>query len=165
MNLIVAVAKDWGIGCENQLLFRIPEDQKYFKKTTTGKVVVMGHNTFKSLPGGKPLKDRTNIVLSRDTALSIPGVVVCNSSNLLEYLKNYAPQDIFIIGGAVIYSEFINLCQRAYVTKFDATTPADTFFPNIDEMPNWKLVDESAKKEHDGLVYKFCVYENVLFKY
>jgi len=162
MNLIVAVAKDWGIGCENKLLFRIPEDQKYFRATTTGKVVVMGHSTFKSLPGGKLLKDRTNIVLSRDTMLSIPGAVVYNSTEqLLEQLKIYNPDDVFIIGGAIIYSEFLNHCKRAYITKIETALPADTFFPNIDEMPNWKLVEASEPKEDNGLVFRFCIYERL----
>ena len=160
MNLIVAVAKDWGIGCENQLLFRIPEDQKYFRAATIGKVVVMGHSTFKSLPGGKPLKDRTNIVLSRDAVLSIPDVIVCNSTEqLLEQLKAYNPDDVFIIGGAKVYSEFLNLCNKAYITKIDAVLPADTFFPKLDEMVNWKLTEESEIKEHNGLTFKFCIYE------
>jgi len=162
MNLIVAVAKDWGIGCENKLLFRIPEDQKYFRATTIGKIVVMGHSTFKSLPGGKPLKGRTNIVLSRDTTLSIPGVMVCNSSGqLFEQLKAYNSDDVFIIGGAKVYSEFLNHCKKAYITKIDAILPADTFFPNVDEMPNWKLAEESELKEHNGLTFRFCIYERV----
>jgi dihydrofolate reductase len=163
MNLIVAVSKDWGIGCENNLLFRIPEDQKYFRKTTIGKVVVMGHNTFKSLPNGKPLKDRVNIVLSKNRELTIDDVIVCNSTaELFETLKAYPPNDIFIIGGAAVYSEFFNHCKKAYITKIDAVLPADTFFSNIDEMDNWKLIQESEAKEHDGLKYKFCVYENLM---
>jgi len=162
MNLIVAVSKDWGIGCENQLLFRISEDQKYFRATTIGKVIVMGHNTFKSLPGGKPLKGRTNIVLSKDTGLCIPDVIVCNSAEqLLEHLCVYNPDDIFIIGGAVIYSKFLSHCKKAYVTKIDVSLPADTFFPNIDNMTDWKLVEESAPKEDNGLVYRFCLYKKV----
>jgi len=160
MNLIVAVAKDWGIGCENKLLFRISEDQKYFRATTTGKVVVMGHNTFKSLPGGKPLKDRVNVVLSKDSSLVIPNVIVCNSiDDLCQKLKNYDENDIFIIGGAVIYKELLNRCKKAYITKIDAMLDADTFFPNIDEIPDWKLVSETAQKKSDALMYKFCVYE------
>jgi len=160
MNLIVAVAKDWGIGCENDLLFRIPDDQKYFRKTTTGKVVVMGHNTFKSLPGGKPLKDRTHIVLSRQEGLEIPGVTVCNSiAALLEEIKGYNAEDVFVIGGEKIYNALLEYCTKAYVTKIDATLPADTFFPNIDEIPEWELVQNPEVNEHDGVMYRFCVYE------
>ncbi|MCL1787998.1 MAG: dihydrofolate reductase [Defluviitaleaceae bacterium] len=163
MNLIVAVsAKDWGIGCENALLFHIPEDMKYFRATTKGKVVVMGHSTFKSLPGGKPLKYRTNIVLSRDTSLSIPDVIVCNSMDaLFAQLKNYDTNDVFVIGGAVIYAELLSHCQKAYITKIDAALPADTFFPNIDVMPNWTLTEASEVKEYEGIQFQFCVYENM----
>ena len=162
MNLIVAVAKDWGIGCENRLLFRIPNDQKYFRAKTIGKIVVMGHNTFKSLPGGKPLKGRTNVVLSGDETLFIPGVVVCNSAQgLFDYLAAYNPEDIFIIGGARVYKEFLPYCRKAYITKIDAVLPADTFFPNVDDMPDWRLVEEPAQQEHDGVGYRFCVYERV----
>jgi len=160
MNLMVAVAKDWGIGCENKLLFRIPEDQKYFRATTMGKVVVMGHNTFKSLPGGKLLKDRVNIVLSKDSSLVIPNVIVCHSiDDLCQKLKSYEESDIFIIGGAVIYKELLSRCKKAYITKIDGVLEADTFFPNIDEMPDWKLASETPQKESDGIMYKFCVYE------
>lgn len=160
MNLIVAVSHNWGIGCENELLFRISDDMKRFRAITTGKVVVMGHRTFKSLPNGQPLRDRTNIVLSRDAKLAIPGVIVCNSiPALLAEIEKYNANDVFIIGGGVIYKEFLPHCRKAYITKIDATLEADTFFPNIDEMAQWKLVEESVWREHNGLRYKFCVYE------
>jgi len=162
MNLIVAVAKDWGIGCENELLFRIPADHKYFRKTTTGKVVVMGHNTFKSLPGGKPLKDRVNIVLSRNPGLAIPGVTVCNCiEDLLVEIKKYNAEDVFVIGGEKIYTALLEYCTKAYVTKIDAVLKSDTFFPNIDEMPEWELVQNPEWNEHDGIRYRFCVYERI----
>jgi len=161
MNLIVAISRNWGIGCENKLLFRISEDMRRFRAITTGKVVVMGHSTFKSLPGGQPLGDRTNIVLSRNAALFIPGVIVCNSiPALFAEIEKYDANDVFVIGGGIIYNDLLSHCHKAYITKIDATLEADTFFPNIDEMPQWKLVEESARKERDGLGYKFCVYEN-----
>ena len=162
MNVIVAVsAQNWGIGCENKLLFHIPEDMKYFRATTKGKVVVMGHSTFKSLPGARPLKYRTNIVLSRDMNLSIPGAIVCHSmGGLFEQLKNYDTEDVFVIGGATIYAELLNRCQRAYITKIDGVMPADTFFPNIDAMPNWTLAQASEIKEYEGVSFQFCVYEH-----
>jgi len=160
MNLIVSVTQNWGIGCENELLYHVSKDLVRFRKMTTSKVVVMGHNTLKSLPGGKPLKNRTNIVLSRDTSLTIPGVVVYNSiDQLLAALKNYDTNDVFVIGGEAIYTALLPYCKKAYITKFQATPAADTFLPNIDEMPDWKLVDESEEHEHEGLVYRYCVYE------
>jgi len=162
MNIVVAVSKSWGIGCENKLLFRIPSDMKHFKAITTGKVVVMGHSTFRSLPGSQPLKDRTNIVLSRDASLSIPGAIVCNSSDaLFAELENYNTDDIFVIGGGVVYKDLLPHCNKAYITKTDANLNADTFFPNIDKMPEWKLINESAQEEYNGLAYRFCMYEQL----
>jgi len=160
MNLIVAVSKNWGIGCENKLLFRIPNDMKHFRAITKGNVVVMGHSTFKSLPGQQPLSDRTNIVLSRDASLSIPGVIVYNSIDaLFAELENYDASNIFVIGGGVVYKELLQHCNRAYITKIEAELDADTFFPNIDEIPEWKLVEESVREEYEGLGYRFCTYE------
>lgn len=162
MNLIVAVAENWGIGHKNELLFRISNDLKNFRKITKDKVVVMGHNTFKSLPGSQPLKNRTNIVLSRDKGLSIPGVVVCNSlDELLVKTDKYNTCDVFVIGGEVIYTTLLNHCKKAYITKVKATVPADTFFPNVDEMEQWKLTEASEEMEQEGLKYTFCVYENM----
>jgi len=160
MNLIVAVTENWGIGCENKLLFRVSEDQRYFKSMTSGKVVVMGHNTFKSLPGGRPLKNRKNIVLSRDVALSIEGVTVCNSiEQLLTLIKNYDMSNVYVIGGEAIYTALLPYCNKAYITKFQAMPSADTFFPNVDEMPEWEVMEEHMQMEYDGLRYKFYVYE------
>ena len=160
MNLFVSVTQNWGIGCENKLLFHVSHDLIRFKEITTDNVVVMGHNTLKSLPGGRPLKNRTNIVLSRDTSLTIPGVIIYNSiGQLLEGLKNYNPEDVFVIGGEAIYTALLPYCKKAYITKFRATPKADTFLPNIDEMPDWVLAEESEEYEHEGLVYTFCLYE------
>jgi len=159
MNLIVAVDKNWGIGCENKLLFSIPDDLKNFRKLTKGKVVVMGRRTLESLPGGLPLKDRTNIVLSRDKELQIPGAVVCNSiDNLLDELEKYDDENIFIIGGQTVYEELLDYCNTAYITEINAEFPADAFFPDITKMPNWVRVDESKRKEHEGIRYIFCEY-------
>ncbi|MCL1845950.1 MAG: dihydrofolate reductase, partial [Defluviitaleaceae bacterium] len=133
MNLSVAISSNRGIGCKNELLFRISEDLRHFRALTEGKIVVMGHNTLKSLPNGKPLPRRTNIVLSRQIGLKIPGAIVCNSLEALDkILHNYSPENIFIIGGEEIYSQLLNRCNVAYITKVDACPPADAFFPNID---------------------------------
>ncbi|MCL2372413.1 MAG: dihydrofolate reductase [Defluviitaleaceae bacterium] len=161
MNLSVAVAKNWGIGCQGDLVFRIKDDLKRFRQLTTGKVVVMGRKTLESLKDGKPLPKRDNIVLSREAGLVIPGAIVCGSaSETREVLKNYQPQDIFIIGGGDIYAQFLDDCKFAYITKVDATANADAFFPNIDEMPHWRLVEESQPMQQDGLRYSFCLYQN-----
>ena len=159
MNLLVAVDNNWGIGCENNLLFHIREDMQRFKLLTTGKVVVMGHNTLRSFKGGRPLPNRVNVVLSGDTGLEIPGAEVCNSiPELTEALRFYPPEDIFVIGGEAVYTQLLDYCNRAYVTRINATAQADTFFPNLDDMENWRLNWESSIKQDGEIFFKFCVY-------
>jgi dihydrofolate reductase len=164
MNLIVAVSNEWGIGYKNDLLFRISEDLLRFRELTLNKVVVMGHNTFKSLPNGKPLPRRTNIVLSREKNLQIPGAIVCDSLDALKkVLKNYDEKNIFIIGGEKIYSQLINFCNLAYITKVDANPPADAFMPNIDELPNWRLIEKSATKNLNEIAFTYDIFKNDLY--
>jgi dihydrofolate reductase len=160
MNLIVAVSAEWGIGYKNELLFRIREDLQRFRELTTGKVVVMGHNTYKSLPANRqPFPNRTNIVLSRST--EVPGVITCASlPALFEQLKNYVPQDIFVIGGEKIYTQLLNFCRTAYITKVEAAPPADVHMPNIDEMTNWQIHEQSSPKTSGSLSYKYVTYHN-----
>jgi dihydrofolate reductase len=160
MNLIAAVSADWGLGCNNNLLFHIKEDLARFKQLTLSKVVIMGHNTFKSLPESrKPLPHRVNIVLSHT---EIPGVLNCTSEAELEIvLKNYDPKDVFVIGGEKIYNLLLNRCERAYITKVEACPPADVFMPNLDELPNWRLHEETRTKKTNGFTYKFCTYANL----
>jgi len=159
MNLIVAVSSNWGIGKNGDLLFRISNDLKRFRRMTLGKIVIMGYNTFMSLPGGRPLKERRNIVLSRKEGLTIPDVEVCGSADdSLALLKNVDPGDIFIIGGEAIYNAFIDRCTQAYVTKIDATPIADVYMPNLDEIADWVLESESEGMEDEGLGYRYCIY-------
>ena len=153
MNLIVAVSSNWGIGNNNDLLFRIREDLIRFKNITTGKVVVMGHNTYKSL--GKPLPNRVNIVLSRNTSLEIPGVVICDS---IQALEQQITEDAFVIGGEQIYRQLLHKCKFAFVTKVNAAPPANVFMPNLDELPQWKLVEESPINIFGNLEYSYCMY-------
>ena len=104
MKMIVCVAENFGIGNNNDLLFSLPPDMKFFRETTMGKVIVMGRGTLDSFPGGKPLKNRTNIVLTRDENFSREGVVAFHSKeDVLDYLKQFDTDDVFIIGGGQIY--------------------------------------------------------------
>ena len=136
MNMIVCVSRNWGIGKNNQLLFHIPDDLKQFKALTTGKVVIMGHNTLKSLPGGKPLPNRTNIVLSRNPHLVVEGATVCNSvQDVLIEVSGLPHSDVFIIGGETIYKIFLPYCRRALITRVDTAPDADAFFPDLLEHP------------------------------
>lgn len=166
MNLIVAVDNNWGIGYDGKLLYSIPEDMKFFREMTMGKVIVMGHSTLLSFPNSKPLKNRTNIVLSRDTSLSIEDVLVCNSlQDLANTLKNYDTNDVFVIGGESIYSQLLDYCECAYITKINSNSQADTFMVNLDECENWSMASATKDEYHDRLTYSFTKYLNNSTKY
>jgi dihydrofolate reductase len=159
MNLIVAVDKNWAIGRNNDLLVRIPADQKYFREKTIGKVVVMGRKTLESFPKGAPLKDRTNIVLTQNENYQADATVVHDIPALLEVLKDYDTNDVYVIGGESIYRQLLSLCDTAYITKVDFAYDADTYFPNLDELPEWHLADEGEEQTYFDLEYYFCRYE------
>lgn len=160
MNLIVAVDKNWAIGKENKLLVSIPADMKFFRETTTQKVVVMGRKTLESFPGGRPLKNRINIVLTSDPSYQVKDAVVMHSvEELLQELKQYKEEDIFVIGGESIYRQLLPYCSLAHVTKIDHAYEADTYFPNLDEMEDWEVTGESEEQTYFDLEYTFTRYE------
>ena len=159
MKAIVCVDKNWGIGKNNEMLFHLPEDLKFFKEKTWGKRVVMGYKTFLSLPNKKPLPNRENIVLSRKTDLKIDGVKVINSKEeLLSYLGEDT-SNVFLMGGEVIYNELLNLCDEAYVTKVESDGNAEKFFPNIDENPDWEKIYEGEKIQSGKFEISFNTYK------
>lgn len=161
MNAIVNVDAGWGIGRDGDLIFPIPEDMRFFRQTTTGKIVVMGRRTLQSFPGGKPLKNRVNIVLTRDKGFAAEGAIICHSLNELQAaLTPYAAEDVFVVGGEAVYRQLIDHCSTAYVTKVHGTAPADNHFPNLDEMPNWRLVQQSEVQHSGGVDFSFCTYQN-----
>lgn len=160
MNLIVAVDQNWAIGKNNQLLVRIPADQKFFRETTTGKVVVMGRKTLESFPNGQPLKNRTNIVLTRNKDYAVKGAIVVHSMDELhDELKKYNSEDVFVIGGEKIYEQLLNECDVAHVTKIEFAYDADSYFPNLDENPDWKITGDSEEQTYFDLEYYFYRYE------
>ena len=162
MNLIAAVDKNWAIGKNNQLLVRIPMDMKFFRETTTGKVVVMGRKTLESFPNGMPLKDRTNIVLTRSKNYDGKGASVVNSlEELHEELKKYKSEDIYVIGGEQIYNALVDECDVAHITKIDCAYDADAYFPNLDEKPEWKITADSEEQTYFDLEFYFYKYEKV----
>ena len=162
MNLIAAVDQNWAIGNKNELLVRIPAVQKFFRETTTGKVVVMGRKTLESFPNGLPLKNRTNIVLTHDHTYKVPGaVVVHDMDELHEELKKYDSQDIYVIGGETIYRQLLDECDVAHITKIDYAYDADAYFPNLDERPEWKITADSEEQTYFDLEYYFYRYERV----
>lgn len=160
MNLIVAVDKNWAIGYQNNLLVRIPADQRFFRDETINKAVIMGRKTLESFPGGKPLKDRLNVVITSDPDYKVSDVAVVNSiEKALEVVKDYKTEDIYIIGGESIYRQLLPICDTAHVTKINYGYKADTYFPNIDEMEDWIVTGESDEHTYHDLIYKFYRYE------
>ena len=162
MNLIVAVDKNWGIGKNNKLLTSIPADMKFFVSKTTGNVVVMGRKTLESFPNKKPLKNRVNIVLTRNPDYQVEGAIVVRSDEELRAeLAKYDSEKIFVIGGESIYKKMLNMCDVAYVTKMDYAYDADAHFPNLDEMDNWELAEAGEEETYFDLEYAFCTYRRV----
>ena len=160
MNLIAAVDKNWAIGKNNQLLVRIPADQKFFRETTTGKVVVMGRKTLESFPNGLPLKNRTNIVLTRDKNYKVKDAIVLHSMDeLMVELEKYDSDDIYIIGGEKIYAQLVDQCDVAHITKIDYEYDADAYFPNLDEKSEWVITGDSEEQTYFDLIYYFYRYE------
>ncbi len=162
MNIIVAADKNWAIGKNNKLLVSIPQDMKFFRETTTGKVVVMGRKTLESFPGGQPLKKRVNIVLTSDKNYHVNGADIVHSIDaLLEELKKYPAEDIYVLGGESIYRQLLPYCDKAYVTKIEHAYDADTFFPNLDEDPQWRMTKTSDEQTYFDLEYEFTIYERL----
>ncbi len=160
MNLIVAVDKNWAIGNRGKLLVSIPADQKWFRETTTGNIIVMGRKTLDSLPGGMPLQGRTNVVLTRDESFTKKNTVVFHSvEDTLEYLKQYPSEKIYVIGGEEIYRQFLPHCDTAHVTWIDYAYEADTHFPNLDQDPEWFVAEESDEQTYFDLCYEFRKYQ------
>ncbi len=160
MRALVVVDQNWGIGREGSLQFDIPKELQYFKRTTMGKAIVMGRRTLDSLPGGKPLPGRDNIVLTRDRQLQVPGATVLHSLEELEtHLQGYAPEDVLLIGGEQLFDQLLDKCHEALVTRVDAQAPADRHFPNLEEDPNWQLKTCGPREEDNGYTYRICVYQ------
>ena len=160
MNLIVAVDSNWAIGKENKLLVSIPQDMKFFRETTKGKVVAMGRKTLESFPGGQPLKNRVNVVLTTDKNYKVKDTVIVHSvEEMVEELKKYDSEDIYVIGGESIYRQLLPYCTKAYVPKIDHAYDADTYFPDLDADPEWEMTKISDEQTYFDLEYVFAIYE------
>lgn len=162
MNLIAAVDRNWAIGYKNELLVRIPEDQKWFRETTTGKAVIMGRKTLESFPNKSPLKNRLNVVITSDMNYSIPGAVVVHSiDEAVEAVRDYADDDVYVIGGESIYRQMLPLCSTAHITKVDYAYQADAHFPDLDKEEGWKVTETSDERTYFDIIYEFVKYERV----
>ena len=159
MIAIVAADKNWGIGNKGKLLVSIPEDMKFFRDTTTGHTVVMGRKTLESLPGGRPLRDRRNIVLTKNPGFKCDGADIVHSAEELKNVLSAGDDDkVYVIGGGSIYRELLPLCDEAYVTRLDYSYEADTYFPDLDSDPEWELANEGDEETYYDLVYYFNRY-------
>ena len=169
MKLVVAVDKEWGIGNKGELLARVRADLINFRKLTENHTVILGSKTLATFPGGRPLKNRTNIVLSRNRELFIEGALVVHSiDELFEKLKGQDTNDIYVIGGATVYGELLPYCDTAYVTKFHKSYEKDAIIEDLDVSEEWQLCEESepmvSNPETDSegdLRFTFCTYRKI----
>ena len=160
MKAIVAVDMKWGIGKNNDLLFDIPEDMKFFREKTKGMTVCMGYNTLLSFPGSKPLKNRVNVVLAPEGVERDDCIVTHTLQELSNELKKYNTDEVFVIGGAMFYRTMLPYCNEVFVTKVKADGEATVFYPNLDELDNFKCVYVSEEVESNGLKLNFTTYKN-----
>lgn len=156
MNLIVAVYEDWGIGKDGTQPIALSADRKFFRETTKGAMVIVGRKTLADFPGGQPLPKRVNVVLTRGE-LKQEGVVVCHSTaEAVELARN--AEKAFVIGGGTVYREMLPFCDTAYITKVHAMPESDTYFPNLDQDPDWALEEILQSGEENGISYEMCRY-------
>jgi dihydrofolate reductase len=152
ISAIAAMDSKRGIGKDNQLLFKIPEDFKRMKELTFGHPIIMGRKTFESI--GRVLSGRTNIIITRDATYEVPGAIICHSlEEAIKTAKERDPEEIFIFGGAQVFEEALPLIDRLYLTLVEGDFHADTFFPEYE--PFFKKVLVEKHGESDSLKYKF----------
>lgn len=160
MDAIVAVYSDWGIGDGGTQPVVLKADRRHFRCLTDGSAVIVGRKTLEDFPGGKPLANRFNIVVSRQ-GINLDGALVVHSTGeALDAAEDF--EQCFVIGGASIYMQFFNYLERVYVTKIDIEPPSDSFFPNLDRNPEWECVAQEPWEEENGIRYCFCTYERKL---
>lgn len=161
IKAIVCVDKNWGIGKKNGLLFDIPEDMDFFRKTTLNKVVCMGYNTLLSFPDSKPLKNRTNIVLAPADVTVDGAITVHTLEELFIKLSQFKSQDIYVIGGAMFYKSMLPYCEEILVTKVLADGEAEVFFEDLNQSKDFELVQNNGlKRSSAGYMICFTKYKN-----
>ena len=160
MDLIVNACENWGIGKDGQLLVSISADLRRFRQLTTGKTVILGRKTLSTFPGGRPLKNRANLILSRSTAAVEGAEVLPDLPALFARLRDCDLARVSVIGGASVYRALLPYCDTAYVTKTLIAPEADTFFPNLDEMENWSVREAGEVLEENGVRFRYVDYIN-----
>ena len=161
MQIIVNVNPRWGIGSENQLLVRIRADMRRFRSMTTDHTIIVGRKTLETFPGGKPLPNRENIIMTRDPFFSANGAIVCRSEDeLRRVLSERDPDTVFVCGGEQIYRQLLPYCSAAHVTLTYTDAKADRFFPNLNLLPNWILTEVGEKQYENGTGFRYLTYAN-----
>lgn len=156
MQAIVAVDRNWAIGKDGDQLCYLPPDLKRFQRRTTGHPVLVGRKTLATFPGGRPLKGRRNLILSREAGFAPAGGEVFST---LEAALAAAPEDTFVIGGESLYRQTLDRCEAVCVTKLHRAFPgADRFFPNLDRDPAWRLAETEGPYVFGDLAYTYCLY-------
>lgn len=158
MNVIVAVDENWAIGRDGDQLCYIPADLKRFQRLTTGHPVLLGRKTLATFPGGRPLKNRRNLILSTQEDFQPQGGEVFHT---LEDALEAAPADTFVIGGESVYRAALDRCDTAYVTKIQKTFEADRYFPDLDRDPAWQAEEEEGPYTHEDLTFTYVTYRRV----
>ena len=156
MDAIVAVYDDWGIGADGDQPIALSADRKFFRTTTKGSTVIVGRKTLAAFPGGNPLPKRRNIVLTRQ-GCDTEGIELAGSPGQAVEMSK-ADETVFVIGGGTVYRQMLPMCDRAYVTKVHVRPESDTFFPNLDEDPAWKLEEVLQSGEEEGISNEMCLY-------
>ena len=159
MILIAHASKNWGIGKGNDLMFRLPQDMKFFRETTSGGVVIMGRKTLESFPNKKPLPNRINIVLTRDESYAPDGVYTAkNAEEAVKIAAQFDDRQVYVIGGALIYELMLPYCDKALITKVMEDADADAFIRDFDADPDWVLAKEGEPIDDNGHEIRFCEY-------
>ena len=159
MELIVAVYEDWGIGRDGTQPIALSADREFFRETTRGCMVIAGRRTVEDFPGKKPLPGRENVLLTRQGG-DYPGFTLCENVEKVLELAQKAPRAM-VIGGGSVYRQLLPYCDRAYVTKLKIHVECDTWFPDLDESPEWRLAETLGSGEENGIGYEFCLYERI----
>ena len=162
LAIVVAADSNWGIGYKGTQNLVVPEDRRHFRQVTGPGTVIVGRRTLLDFPGGRPLKNRRNIVLTRDTEFKAEGAETAHSvEEALALVASGDPEGVFVCGGESVYRQLLPYCGRAFVTRIDASPEADAHFPNLGKLPDWHLADPGEERESGGLRYRFQVWERV----
>ena len=156
MDAIVAVYDDWGIGCEGDQPIALSADRKFFRRWTACSTVIVGRKTVGSFPGQQPLPKRRNILLTRQD-MEMPGFETAHSPEEAAAMCG-EEEKVFVIGGGTVYRQMLPMCDRAIITKVHTTAPCDTWFPNLDESPEWEMTEIIESGEENGIGYEMCIY-------